>query len=65
MLALVISACLISNPGICKDFRVPHEGKMNAAQCMFQGQILISKWEEDHPSWNVKRWACNSNAENT
>ena len=49
MIAIVISACLISNPNVCKDYRVPLAAHVDAKGCLFQAQPHLPKWAEQHP----------------
>ena len=43
MLAIIISACLVNDPNVCKDHKVP---------------LMFDKWAEDHPDWQIKKWRC-------
>lgn len=58
MIAIVISACLISNPNVCKDYRVPLAAHVDAKGCLFQAQPHLPRWAEQHPNWAIKSWRC-------
>ena len=60
MIAIVISACLIGNPNVCKDYRVPLAAHIDAKRCLFQAQPHLPKWAEQHPNWEIKSWRCAS-----
>jgi hypothetical protein len=53
MIAIVISACLISNPNVCKDYRVPLAAHVSA-------KPHLPRWAEQHPNWEIKSWRCAS-----
>jgi hypothetical protein len=58
LIAIVISACLIGNPNVCKDYRVPLAVEVDPDRCMFQAQPHFARWAEQHPNWQIKRWRC-------
>ena len=60
MISIIISACLISNPNVCKDYRVPLASNVDAQGCRFQAQPHLPKWAEAHPKWAIKSWRCAS-----
>ena len=60
MISIIISACLISNPNVCKDYRVPLASNVDAKGCLFQAQPHLPKWAEAHPKWAIKSWRCAS-----
>lgn len=60
MIAIVISACLVGNPSVCTDYRVPLAVEVDAKRCMFEAQPHLPKWAEQHPNWMIKSWRCAS-----
>ena len=60
MISIIISACLISNPAVCKDYRVPLASNVDTKGCLFQAQPHLPKWAEQHPKWQIKSWRCAS-----
>lgn len=60
MIAIIISACLVTNPGVCRDYRVPLASGVNTSRCLFEAQPHFAKWVEQHPNWAIKRWRCSA-----
>jgi hypothetical protein len=60
MIAIVISACLTGDPGVCKDYRIPLAAHVDSGRCMVQAQPHFARWVEQHPGWTIKRWRCTS-----
>jgi len=58
MLAIVISACLLSDPGVCRDETVPLSAEVSAARCIMTAPPHIAQWSEQHPEWRVVSWRC-------
>jgi hypothetical protein len=59
MLELIVSVCLVQDPGRCKDVHLSFiADTVTPHQCMMNGQIEIAKWTEGHPNWRVMRWTC-------
>lgn len=59
MVEIVLSLCLISNPGTCKDVNLTYMAEnVTPQQCMFYGQAEIAKYLQGHPRWQVKKWRC-------
>jgi hypothetical protein len=58
MLTIVLSACLISNPGQCRDFKIPLDVDMDTKECAMAAPPYFAKWVEEHPAWQVRRWKC-------
>lgn len=55
---LVISACLISDPGHCKDFENSLYEIPSEIQCMQESFKMFPQWAADHPGWTIKKWGC-------
>ena len=58
MIAIVISACLVANPNVCKDYRVPLADGVNSQRCLLEAQPHLPRWAEAHPRWQIKSWRC-------
>jgi hypothetical protein len=60
MIAIIISACLLSDPGVCRDLTIPLDPEVSAARCMVKAPPHLAQWSEEHPEWRVVRWRCGS-----
>lgn len=58
MVELVILACLLKEPQHCERFHIPFQRPMNMAQCLWQSQVHAAEWAGQHPSWMIRRFAC-------
>ena len=58
MMTIILSACLVADPGQCKDFRLPLDGDMTATSCAMNAPPYFAQWMEEHPAWRVMRWKC-------
>lgn len=59
MMELVVTACLISKPLICKDFVLNYLNRhVTPQQCMLYGQVEMAKWQQHHPKYKITRWKC-------
>ncbi len=58
MLTIIISACLITDPSSCKDYRMPVEGDMDTVQCSMLAPPFLANWQQAHPQMAIKRWKC-------
>jgi hypothetical protein len=59
MIELLISVCLLAEPGRCKDVALTFVGEtLTPFQCMMGAQPEIAKWSQVHPNWSVRRWTC-------
>jgi hypothetical protein len=58
MIAIVISACLLSNPDVCKDYRIPLASGIDVTHCMTSAPLHFPTWAGEHPGWRVARWRC-------
>lgn len=64
MIALILSACLMNDPNVCRDYKIPVDANVDAMTCMAQAQLQFAQWSADHPGWTVKRWHCGPTSEN-
>ncbi len=58
MISFVISACLVAQPGQCKDYNFPLNDEYDQTSCMMNAPPYIAKWADEHPAWTVKSWRC-------
>jgi hypothetical protein len=58
MIALVVSACLIGDPAVCRTFRTPVPDETDAIACTISAQAFLPQWNEEHPGWRIGKWAC-------
>ncbi len=59
MLAVLISACLISDPDTCRDHRIPiMSPNVNQLRCTMHAPIYFGNWSADNPGWKIKSWRC-------
>lgn len=61
MIAIIISACLVADPAVCKDHRVPLQAQYDAARCYIYAQPHFAQWAAAHPAWEIKKWKCVGN----
>ena len=57
MIELFLVACLLREPARCESHHVPTE-PMGLVECMVTSQQYLLRWQEDHPTWHVRRWTC-------
>ncbi len=60
MMTIILSACLVSDPGTCRDFRLPIDGYWNTTQCAMYAPPFFARWSNQHPGWEIKRWRCDA-----
>lgn len=58
MLAIIISACLVADPGVCKDYRIPLDLDVDTARCALHAPPHFAQWAEEHPGWVIRKWQC-------
>ena len=58
MIAIVISACLVGDPNVCKDYRIPLALNVDPRHCMSDAQPHFAAWAGQHPGWRIVRWRC-------
>ena len=58
MLAIIIQACLVANPGTCKAHHIPIMSGGNTYRCAMRAPAKFARWSETHPGWKIKRWRC-------
>lgn len=55
---LILTVCLISNPGNCRDEHLYFESRGSLVQCMVLAPAEIAKWSQEHATFKVRRWKC-------
>jgi hypothetical protein len=60
MLAIILSACLVSDPNQCRDFQIPVDFQMPAKYCTMKAAPVCAQWSAQHPQWQIKSWKCQS-----
>ena len=63
MIALILSVCLISDPGVCRDQTIPLDTNVSSAGCLTRAPFRLAEWSEAHPLWRVVRWRCGPSSE--
>lgn len=59
MIEILVSVCLVQEPGQCKDVRLNFMAEaVTPRECMLNGQAEIAKWTEGHPGWAIQKWTC-------
>lgn len=62
MIVLIITACLIADPGVCRTFEVPLTVEdVTLTQCFMIGQIEVAKpggWQDQNPKWKFRSLKC-------
>jgi len=58
MIAIVISACLVGSPDVCRDHRIPLAQDVDLAHCAMFAPPHFVKWAERYPNWKIVRWHC-------
>ncbi|MEM7222800.1 MAG: hypothetical protein AAF495_07475 [Pseudomonadota bacterium] len=58
MYELIFIVCLITAPDVCETRHLAFERSSSAAGCLWQGQIRMAKWLEEHPRYQLKSWRC-------
>jgi hypothetical protein len=61
MLAIIISACLATDPANCKDYRIPLDASVDPTKCVMHAPPHVAKWaDEPH---HRKRYLAPANAQ--
>ena len=58
MITLIFSVCLVSNPTICHDERIPIIENISVARCTMRAAPQMAQWIGDNPEWRVIKWRC-------
>ena len=63
MIAIIISACMLSDPKICKDYKIQLDENAELGKCASYAPPYFVPWSEAHPGWQIKRWRCTAGNE--
>lgn len=60
---MIITACLHGELTKCRDFKEPIAEEIQVSDMVtkcsgMNGQLMMVKWSEAHPNWQIKRWGC-------
>jgi hypothetical protein len=58
MVDLILTVCLGSNPGSCREEHLHFESNGSLMQCLFLAPAEIARWTGEHPRFKVVRWRC-------
>ncbi|MGC1970394.1 MAG: hypothetical protein WA712_03590, partial [Pseudolabrys sp.] len=59
MIAIILSACLVGDPGVCRDHRVSLAPEISVIQCMKNASAFLAQWSDENP---VGAWCAGSAA---
>ncbi|CAH2605033.1 conserved protein of unknown function [Rhodovastum atsumiense] len=55
---LILLACLLTDPGICREHHVLLQSTASLRSCTMQAPAFLAQWSGAHPGWRVVRWHC-------
>lgn len=62
MIHLILTACLIAHPHVCRNFDLPLTvTEINNGMCLMVGQIEAAKpggWQDRNPDWKLRAIQC-------
>ena len=58
MLAVILSACMVNTPTVCRDYKLPVSAYIDPMRCAMDAPPYFARWSEEHPGWEIKRWRC-------
>ncbi|MCC0008195.1 MAG: hypothetical protein H6876_08750 [Hyphomicrobiaceae bacterium] len=58
MIAIIISACMIADPGVCKDYKIPLLSGIDPTRCALHAPPHFGNWANEHPGWRIIKWRC-------
>jgi hypothetical protein len=64
MLAIIVSACLVTDPAACKDYKIPLDSSIDPTRCVMHSPPHVAKWAEEHPNLVVTKFQCRPTNEN-
>ncbi len=64
MFAIFVSACLVRDPNVCREFKIQIDADVSSMACMVQAPLQFGSWAQEHPGWQISRWRCGSASEN-
>ncbi|WP_414463780.1 hypothetical protein RLW55_10075 [Hyphomicrobium sp. B1] len=64
MLAIFVSACLVRDPSVCREFKIQVDAGIDSMTCVVQAPLQFGFWAKEHPGWQISRWRCGAASEN-
>lgn len=59
MISLVVTICMIGQPGVCKDITNSYNTPgLTVHYCQMNAQPELAKLIGEHPNWKIERWKC-------
>ncbi len=58
MVDLIVTLCLLANPGACTDKHMLFESSGSLEACERQAQPYLATWIQQHPYFRVARYRC-------
>lgn len=58
MIALLVSACLVTDVNSCRTFRVPLPEETDPRACTLTAMPYLPIWAQEHPGWEIRKWSC-------
>jgi len=58
MLDLVLLACSLTEPSMCREHHLMFESAGSLHSCVMQAPPLVAQWAGAHPKLRVVRWHC-------
>lgn len=62
MIKMIVIVCMMSNPNVCKIEKIPFEENVTISQCQNYSQIILAMWNNQNPSWEIKKYRCSDKA---
>lgn len=64
MIILAFTVCLLSDPGRCQDKSLAFaKEELKLSQCWMGAQSQLAAWSNDHPDWEIRKFACKDASE--
>lgn len=60
MIAIILSACMVSNPTVCRDYKIQLDMDVELDKCALFAPPYFVPWAEEHPGWKITKWRCAS-----
>jgi hypothetical protein len=57
VIEIMFVVCLSAEPTTCNTKGMQFSD-MSMMACMMCAQPLLAQWVEEHPGWEITRWAC-------
>jgi hypothetical protein len=60
---LIVTACLIGEPGTCQDYRLPSYEMMTVEACTFTAMPVLASWAAANPDKKIVSFRCRKEQE--